>query len=69
MKEKLRHLDNKEELFVIKEEPFDIKEEIDYYIVQLIRTTNLEFFVYLIFEFFYKVKVSIDINKHHKTPI
>ena len=60
MKEKLRHLDIKEEHFVIKEEPLDIKEEFDYYLIQLIRTTNLEFFndffVYLIFEFFLQGK-------------
>ena len=46
-----------------------------FYLVQLIRTTNtnLEFlneiFVYLLVEFFYKVKVSVEIKIHHKMPI
>ena len=29
---------------------------------------NLEIFVYLLFEFFFKVKVSIEVKMHHKMP-
>ena len=38
---------------------------------QLIRISNFynEIFVYLLFELFYKIKVSIEVKIHHKEPI